>query len=204
MRLSIVVGIFASLIATSVRASVISGPITSPENGHTYYLLSQDIWTNSEAEAVSLGGTLAIARNATENNFLTTTFGVNRNLWIGLWDPAMDNATDASHAANFAWVNGDTSTFRNWVGHEPNNTNAHNEWYVLSWGNVQDVTSDSSVRAYGGWADVSNNPGSGLVEPFGVVEVTPEPASIGIAVVAGLLALLTQRRRRTRCTPEHS
>jgi len=195
MRFSIFAGIFAALIATSVRASVIGGPITSPENGHTYYLLSQDIWTNSEAEAVSLGGTLAIARNATENNFLTTTFGVNRNLWIGLWDPAMDNATDASHAANFAWVNGDTSTFRNWVGHEPNNTNAHNEWYVLSWGNVQDVTSDSSVRAYGGWADVSNNPGSGLVEPFGVVEVTPEPTFIGIAVFVCFLMLLGQRRQ---------
>ena len=39
--------------------SVLSSPIVNPANGHIYYLLSQDDWTNSEAFSQTLGGHLA-------------------------------------------------------------------------------------------------------------------------------------------------
>ncbi len=49
----------------------LSPPIINPENGHTYLLLSQGNWTDSEAEAVALGGHLATIRNQAEEDFVS-------------------------------------------------------------------------------------------------------------------------------------
>src|SRR3989442_128917 len=64
--------LFASL---NTRASVIAGPIINPANGHEYYLHSPNNWTASEAEAEQLGGTLANIRNASEQEWVFSTFG---------------------------------------------------------------------------------------------------------------------------------
>ena len=37
-------------------SGILLGPVTNPANGHSYYLLTQNTWTASEAEAVALGG----------------------------------------------------------------------------------------------------------------------------------------------------
>ena len=42
----------------AARAAVLAGPLTNAANAHTYYLLSADTWTASEAEARGLGGHL--------------------------------------------------------------------------------------------------------------------------------------------------
>jgi hypothetical protein len=55
--------LFASL-GLSTHAGILAGPFVNPANGHSYYLLSQNTWSNAEAEAVSLGGHLATIRNA--------------------------------------------------------------------------------------------------------------------------------------------
>jgi hypothetical protein len=73
--------------AFNTRADIIAGPITNPANGHDYYLLSPNSWTMSEAEAESLGGTLAVIKNTNDESWVYSTFGsydgVNRILWIG-------------------------------------------------------------------------------------------------------------------------
>lgn len=191
---SIVAALCLSVWASSVRAAVISGPVVDPQNGHTYLLLSQEDWTVAEAEAVSLGGTLATVRSPSENAFVSDTFGANRNLWIGLWDPAMDGDSGPSHAGNFVWAGGDTSTYRNWSPGEPNNANGHNEWYGLMWGFADDINATPSTRPRGTWNDVSDNPGTGVNEAYGVVEV-PEPTLLS-ALGAGALALLARRSKR--------
>lgn len=196
MRLVILAGFISAIVATTARAGVIVGPIVFPENGDTYYLLSQDTWTNSEAEAVALGGTLATVTNDAENSFLSTTFGNDRNLWIGLYDPSQDSLSGEAHAANFVWASGDTSTYRNWSVSEPNNTNAQNEWYTLMWGYQSDIAADPAERVQGTWDDIDNDATPGVNLAYGVVEVSPapEPATFGIAAFACSLLLLPRRR----------
>jgi hypothetical protein len=90
------------------------GPVISPVNGHSYYLLSAASWTVSQAEAIALGGHLATVRNAAENQWLVETFSAesSRHLWIGL--------TDAIEEGRFEWIGGEPVSFANWGLGEPN------------------------------------------------------------------------------------
>jgi hypothetical protein len=117
------------LLVTPAGANVIAGPITNPSNGHAYYLLSPQSWSSAQSEAVSLGGNLVTIRNAQENQWLLNTFhplstpnayGLT-DYWIGLYDPYRNDGS--SHASNFSWISGETSTYRNWAAGEPNNGN---------------------------------------------------------------------------------
>src|SRR5215510_2160621 len=76
------------LASSNAHAGIIAGPITNSDNGNEYYLLTPNTWTASEAEAESLGGTLAVIRNSKDQEWIFSTFGGygsvrNRNLWIG-------------------------------------------------------------------------------------------------------------------------
>jgi len=78
---------FLPAMAATCLAGILAGPITNPMNGHIYYLLSQNTWTESQVDAVQLGGNLATINDETEQNWVYQTFpGTNRNLWIGLAD----------------------------------------------------------------------------------------------------------------------
>lgn len=98
------------------RADILAGPITNPANGHVYYLLTQNTWTASEAEARTLGGHLVTINDAAENQWVFTTFSsfgdTNRNLWIGL--------TDTQQSGQFVWASGEAVTYQNWSPTEPN------------------------------------------------------------------------------------
>ena len=108
------------LLAVTFRAGaeIIGGPITNPANGHDYYLLSQNSWTLSEAEAESLGGTLAVIRNAGEQKWVFSTFGSESGvdhggLWIGFHR--------TKPGGPFAWVTGAKLDYTDWGQGEPNN-----------------------------------------------------------------------------------
>jgi hypothetical protein len=139
-RWSIAITAFATLVALCVthglRAGVIDGPVVNPANGHAYYLLDADTWTNSESQAEALGGHLATVNDAAENAWVFSTFekfgGVDRYLWIGLHDPANDFVTGSAHEALFTWADGSTSTYRNWGPAQPDNNGAR-EFYGMVW-----------------------------------------------------------------------
>ena len=65
----------------TAEAGIVAGPVTSPVNGHTYYLLASNTWTASEAEAVTLGGHLATIRSAAENEWVYQTFAAYSGRW---------------------------------------------------------------------------------------------------------------------------
>jgi hypothetical protein len=100
------------------HADVIAGPITNPTNGHEYYLLTASTWPEAEAEAETLGGTLAIIRNDAEEEWVFSNFGsrggTSRNLWLGLQRPWP--------GADFLSVMGSKPEYYNWGAGEPNNT----------------------------------------------------------------------------------
>lgn len=55
MKIFALLGMFV-LAAAYALGAVLAGPLTNDANGHFYYLLKSATWTNSEAQAVVLGG----------------------------------------------------------------------------------------------------------------------------------------------------
>src|SRR5262245_20361461 len=116
--LTIVIMVATALSTTAgAEAAVLTGPVNNPVNNHNYYLLTQNNWTVSEAEAIGLGGHLATINDEAENGWVSSTFsnfgGVARALWIGLNDAAIEGT--------FVWASGWPVGYKNWAPGEPNN-----------------------------------------------------------------------------------
>ena len=74
IKLFFVIGFLTSM---NVQGGIITGPVTNPANGHTYYLLDTDgskWWHQVESEAVSMGGHLATINDDEENQWVLSTF----------------------------------------------------------------------------------------------------------------------------------
>jgi hypothetical protein len=148
------------MAATQVGAAILAGPITNPANGHDYYLLSSDSWTASEAAAERLGGTLAIIKNAGEQEWVFSNFAkygnTNRNLWIGLCRYGPNRS--------LIWMTGWKGEYVNWAGGQPDDA-----------GRVEGCVFMSATRpwgfAVGHWSDMANEASIDGLVPNGVVEV---------------------------------
>jgi hypothetical protein len=167
MKISIPrLGLVYSLLAACphVHGAVIAGPITNADNGNEYYLLAPNTWTASEAEAESLGGTLAVVTNSTEQNWIFSTFGSygdvpNRSLWIGLHREHPNGP--------FVWITDAQVTFTNWSPGSPDNCGG-NENHVHMW--------SGATKYAGQWNDAVDNVSFDGSHPNGVVEVPHEKA----------------------------
>jgi lectin-like protein len=160
------------LPVTHVQATVLSGPMTNPANGHVYYLLDTASWTDSEAEALTLGGHLVTINNAAENDWVFDTFvpllptDVFATLWIGL--------NDAAQEGTFVWVSGEPVTFTNWSTNQPDNARG-TEDYAHVWTQFNLPQAPAEWRK---WNDAAND-GFGVGTPYGVVEVANAPDADG-------------------------
>ena len=163
--------------ATSANAAVLTGPITNPANGHEYYLLGQDTWTNSEAEAVTLGGHLVTINDAAENQWVVDMFAnfnnVDRFLWIGLNDQVQES--------EYIWASGESPLYTNWAPGQPDASS------LLA--DVVSMEGPSSIFPLGTWNDANDS----ALGSLGVVEVVPEPGSL-VLLSLGCVALLRRRR----------
>jgi len=185
---------FGLLVSTGAAfCSILDGPVYNPLTGHNYYLLDTTSWTASESQAIALGGHLVTVNDAAENTFLVSTFsnfgGVTRALWTGL--------NDAAHEGTFVWSSGDPSLYRNWERGQPDNGGGFypNLNYVNIW-------PSPGPRSPGQWDDHDNsNTFPDLpFNIYGVVEVVPEPTSMGLfALGLGIVvALRRQKLQRNR------
>lgn len=189
IRTSRVGGISLSLLgllvlAPHVDAAIIGGPITNPANGSRYYLLEESGWTAAQTEAVTLGGNLATINDSAEQQWVYSTFAtlgnVNRNLWIGLYDP--DPATNAAQRAQrrleFEWVSGELSSYRNWSPVEPNNPQTNDPENPELFGHIWNPA-DSNAGEWNNFRDLATvfgRPVNGVVEVMAV----PEPSAMGL------------------------
>jgi hypothetical protein len=178
----------AMTLAVAVHQTCAAGIITSstnPSNGNTYYLLTENTWTASQLEAVSLGGNLVTINDQAENDWVFNTFssfgGETRSLWIGL--------NDAVSEGTFEWINGEPIGYLNWAAPEPNNFLGNEDYahfytsnYGNAWNDAQDTGTDIADRIYG------------VVE---IVTPVPEPSSI-VLVTTAVAASVGYGRRRHR------
>lgn len=87
-------------------------------NGHSYYRSTGSMtWTNARQACINMGGHLVTITSAAENNFVFNTWPSG---WIGFTDEAVEG--------QWRWVTGESVTYTNWNGGEPNNAN--NEDYA--------------------------------------------------------------------------
>ena len=183
--------ILAALIALAMcgpgRADIISGPVFNPGTNHIYYLLSQNTWTNSEAEAITLGGHLVTINDHAENDWVFNTFsnfeGQSRALWIGY--------NDQQSEGTFVWTSGETPAFVNWSGGQPDNGSPGpdppgEDFVHLLW---------PGHPSNGGWNDFQD---LSIVNDFplhGVVEVNvPEPGNTALVLTLSLTLAGVRRK----------
>lgn len=182
LRSLLVAGIFAT---TSSHATVyVLDSAYNPATQHTYYLLDTSNWTDAESTAVTLGGHLTTVNDVNENTWIYNKWGATKDLWIGLYDPVLNDGTGAQHAANFQWADGSSSAYRNWRAGEPNSANG-GEYYANINAGLGGVWNDTR--------DQASLPGSVY---YGVVEVVPEPSSIGLLAIGTLAAAFARNTRK--------
>ena len=138
----------------------LSPAIINPKNGHTYLLLSQGNWTDSEAEAVALGGHLATIRNQAEEDFVSDFFtfygGQRHGLWIGLREVGSSN--------RFIWVTRNPVRYTDWFGggQPPNNTDGSQPYVAIM--DLFAFTNPSWVNWSNGTTDYIGDTMNGVVE----------------------------------------
>jgi hypothetical protein len=178
------VSIFA--VHASAVVNLLTGPVINPANNHLYYLLAPASWTDSQTQALILGGNLVTINDAAENAWVYSTFGgMNRPLWLGLTDQAVEGT--------FTWVSGEPLSFVNWNTGEPNNGSGFvpNEDYVY----MIEANPAWPQLSPGKWNDVPVD-GEGIHKPvYGVVEVVPEPSIMAFGI-GSLVALSWARRKQ--------
>jgi|GEM_PF-3772200 len=175
-------------------------------------------WTGAEAQAEGQGGHLVTIGSAAENSFIVNNVlqdfsgkgGPNLTdvpLWIGLSDPTGAASDDGgpSHAGNFVWADGSSSTYRNWntSTSEPNDASPGEYYAAIQWHFADQQTTD-----HGTWNDAPNGGTQGYFPAtdgpyFGIMAVNaptaaPLPAAwaMGLAGISLMAAGVVRSRRR--------
>jgi len=171
-KMKIILVLFIAWLGLTIHAGILVGPVVNPANGHIYYLLSQNSWSNAEAEAVSLGGHLATIRNADEQEWVFSAFSrYGGALWIGL--------TDRDKVFAFRWVSGEPLSYTNWGGGQPDNGTGGVEFYGHMW------PAGSRSPAPGKWNDYGDADNVLSFPLHGVAEISP-PATLRLGLHAAI------------------
>ncbi|MCX6874352.1 MAG: SUMF1/EgtB/PvdO family nonheme iron enzyme [Verrucomicrobia bacterium] len=161
-------------LAGPLAAGILSGQVINPGTGHSYYLLTQNTWSASEAEAVTLGGHLVTISDSAENEWVHNTFsrfgGSAKTLWIGLHDSATEGT--------FAWTSGQSAEFRNWAAGEPSAGSAGEDYVHL-------YELDRGATSAGQWNVHTDQTTESGVPLHGVVGLPPVVANVRAAQRAG-------------------
>lgn len=160
-----------------LKGAVAEGPIYNPGTGSMYYLLTQNTWTGSQAEALSLGGHLAAIQDSAEQNWIYRTFGIGfgagRLLWIGL--------TDVNPEGRFSWTTQEPVNYVAWAPGEPNNSSANEDYVALYY------HGHSAQSRWNDWPNIEADP---IGIPFmGVVEVRSLFRNVRLVDFEGLPAM---------------
>lgn len=164
-------------------------------NNHWYRLTAVGSWEEAEAGAVAEGGHLVTINDAAEQGFLNDNFprltSEDPPIWIGLFQIP----ESAEPAGGWVWVSGESVTYTNWHGGEPNDGDAATsedfaEMHHFAPGSGQGLWNDR----------VGDAPRPGVIEKIGPPGVTvPAVDTWGllILVIVVVIASVTILRRRS-------
>ncbi len=148
-------------------------------DGHWYTLTSTySTWAAAEAEAVGIGGHLVTISDATENAWLVNTFPNARSsrgdsiAWIGYFRDA---------DGRWSWVNGEPVTYTN-------------HYYRFPQGGTRAYLHMAHHSSRGTWNANWEHDQKTAYQPMGIVEVIPEPTTLSLLALGGLVALGRRRR----------
>jgi hypothetical protein len=156
--------------------------LTNPANGHTYHLLEKSDWSTAESAAIGLGGPLTTVDDQAETDWIQQNLGlyngVQRALWIGLNDEAVEGT--------YVWADGSSSSYTNWSAGEPSNSLVNDP-----------VNGEDYVHMYGAgglggeWNDMHSTTSANWGSDFhGVVEISGPlgPQLVVTNLIAGQVA----------------
>ncbi len=153
-------------------------------NGHEYRLTEPLDWFTAESLAVSVGGHLVTIDDATENDWVFSTFDPIAPSFLAFYIGLFQPSGSPEPGGGWGWISGDPLPFINWDPQEPNNnTQFGNENVANIW--------TSSGNTPGTWNDLA---GDHWILPA-VVEIVPEPTA---AILLAIAAPIAMRRRRGR------
>lgn len=155
----------------------------NPANSHKYFLLEPAAWTNAEATAVAMGGHLVTINDDAENSWINSTFGryggVERDLWIGFYDPdpSMNSTDPIKRQAEYAWISGQPVTVQLWSFPGLWDTN-HVIWGYCKLCKPNDLPSRAGL-----WADESASTLlNSVIELPRALEIVSQPKSITVGI----------------------
>jgi hypothetical protein len=159
------IGNFPGATANSTGSFSIleDAPVLNPANGHFYdYVAGVTDFDSARAAAEAMSylgsqGHLATIADASENSFLSTTFG--QRAWLGAYQDFND-PNYSEPLGGWVWVTGEAWTYDSWSGGEPNDSGG-NEHYAETFAN-------------GAWNDQplnGNNTVQGFYVEFGDVSI---------------------------------
>ena len=189
-----VAGLLAFVVSTASAAPIFYG-------GHAYEIIEDTGITWDEANTAAVGmtyngapGHLATLTTAGENNFIRDNLGTGG---VGYWLGGFQDPADEPGAnVGWTWVTppGDAWSWTNWDGNEPNDYVHDEELYpyedklmIYSNDNVPEI--DAGI-----WNDLHGD--RTTLRGYVVEYAAPEPATMGLLIIGGILNLLMRRRRR--------
>lgn len=125
------VALFMGLLPGLGRGT--SPRILNPTNGHEYMTVPVDqeiTWQQAAAAAAAMGGYLVTITSQAEQDFLLSNFPelAEGRWWIGAFQPS----GSSEPTGDWQWVTGETWSYSNWSGGEPND-NVGSEDEALLW-----------------------------------------------------------------------
>ena len=109
-------------------------------NGNAYIMYQGALtWEQANEECRRMGGHLATATSAGEQEFLRKLAG-NNLFWIG---------AKADAARNWNWVTGEAWYWTDWAPGEPTDTNGNEDYAAVFWNGWMDLANDNTFNAKG-------------------------------------------------------
>jgi thiol-disulfide isomerase/thioredoxin len=140
--------------ASAAEAHPATNRLFNPDTGHDYQRIDVPMtWHEAKKYCEQLGGHLATATSAEENEFLYNQFGRDHVCWLG--------ATDEEAEGTWKWVTGEAWDFENWHSGEPSNNGNGSPENYLAFGDLQADDADGGTYFYRFGSNWNDHVGTG-------------------------------------------